>query len=150
MELILYRDIYTKKSTLGKLYQVRLDGDEDYICETLEDARRFPGIKVEGETCIPAGRYLVDVSFSNRFDRDMPMLSNYANGYELKAEGISFKGIRMHGGNTHANTAGCILVAYNRIDDDTIQGTAESDVTHLIQSSPDLVWIEIIDQVEET
>ncbi len=144
MELILKRTSYTEKSTGGELFE-----GSKRICHTLEDARRLPGVKVNGETCIPAGRYRVELTHSSRFKRQMPMIYNCANGYELKAEGISFKGIRIHGGNTHKNTAGCPLVAYNRIDDNTIQGTAEKEVTALIQDALDNkreeVWIEIID-----
>lgn len=150
MELILYRDTYTEKSTVGKLYYEQ-NGEEVYFCETLEDARRLPGIKIPGETCIPAGRYRVDITESSRFGRDMPILFNCAKPWVLKGEGISFKGIRMHGGNTHRNTEGCILVAERRLDDDTIQGTKESDLTTLIVNampSFEECWLEIHDHVE--
>jgi len=93
---------------------------------------------------------MIDISHSNRFGREMPMIYNCDNGYELKAEGISFKGIRIHGGNTHANTQGCILVAENRLNDDTIQGTKEADVTNMIVAAHDRgeeVWIEIVEEV---
>ena len=125
MELLVDRTIFTAESTGGKLYI-----DADYrtplqrVCETLEDPRRFPGVKVKGDTCIPSGRYLVTLSESSRFRRVMPMISNRSNGYQLTAENISFSGIRIHGGNTAKNTEGCLLVAYKRLDDNTIQGTA--------------------------
>lgn len=61
------------------------------------------------------------------------MIYNQENGYELKNKGVSFKGVRLHGGNTHKNTEGCILVAYNRLSDDLIQGTAEKDLTEKLK-----------------
>ena len=58
------------------------------------------------------------------------MISIYSesNGYELINNGVSFKGIRMHGGNDHEDTHGCPLVAYNRVSKNQIQGTSEKDL----------------------
>ena len=145
MELKLIRDKYTERATGGELIEV---GKPGRICYTLEDTRRTPGIKVQGSTAIPAGRYKCDVTRSNRFGRDMVILYNCANGCEVRGEGISFTGIRMHGGNKHVDTSGCILTAYNRITDDVIQGTAEHEITELVRKAihfGDEVWIEILD-----
>ena len=131
-ELYLKRDTYTKQTTLGTL-----EIECDKFCETLEDTVRPEGIKVYGHTAIPGSymgmRYRLTTSYSTRFKRDMPMIYTEDNGYELKAAGISFKGIRMHGGNDHGDTDGCPLVAYNRIGNEKIQGTAEKELTKKIQ-----------------
>ena len=116
------RNLYTAQATLGELYI-----DEQRICYTLEDTVRANGIKVKGHTAIPEGIYKMTSSFSNRFQREMIMLYTEPNKYELMRGGIQFKGIRVHGGNTHHNTEGCPLVAHNKINDSTIQGTAEKD-----------------------
>src|SRR5690606_14304558 len=100
--LLLVRDTFTANSTTGRLY---INGK--YFCYTLEDVVRGYGIKVPGKTAIPAGTYQVMLTMSSRFNRLMPMLFTEENGYELKSGGISFKGIRLHGGNTHLNTEGC-------------------------------------------
>jgi hypothetical protein len=122
--LLLLRDSYTELSTVGKLF---LNGD--YFSETLEDVSRGDSIKINAKTCIPEGTYQVEVSLSNRFQRDMAMIYNQPNGYELVNKGISFKGIRIHGGNKHENTEGCILTAKNRINPDLIQGSMEVELT---------------------
>jgi len=130
MEAIIdiYRNEFTARTTIGELY---INGV--FFCYTLEDTIRPFGIKVDSETGIPEGTYKCEISKSTRFKREMPMVFTEDNGYELINNGISFKGIRIHGGNTHKNTEGCILVAYNKVDENTIQGTAEYDLTEKLK-----------------
>jgi len=94
MKLVLKRFEYANTYTIGKLYI-----DDIYQCYTLEDVVR-KGPKVDGKTAIPAGTYSVIVDHSNRFNRDLPHI--------LDVPG--FTGVRIHSGNTSANTEGCILV----------------------------------------
>lgn len=89
------REIYTGKSTIGRLF---VNGK--FECYTLEDCARAPGTKVPGATCIPAGNYSLTVNYSSRFKKMLPQL--------LAVPG--FEGIRIHAGNTDADTEGCILV----------------------------------------
>jgi hypothetical protein len=111
------------RTTIGELYL-----NDTFFSYTLEDTVRAPGIKVHGETAIPEGEYKIQITPSNRFKRDLPMVFTECNGYELINGGISFKGIRFHGGNTHENTEGCILIAYKKLDSNTIQGSSERDL----------------------
>lgn len=129
MKIELIRDNYTARTTLGKLY---IDGV--YFCETLEDTVRARAIKVYGETAIPAGEYMVDVTYSSRFKREMPILSTDGK-WTIRNFGVEFKGVRFHGGNTHKNSHGCPLVAKNRLDKDTIQGTMEKPLTAAIKKA---------------
>lgn len=132
----------TTKSTVGRML---IDGH--YFSETLEDAIRHPKLKIPKETCVPCCTLEVGISFSSRFGRDMVILYNQSNGYEAIVEGHSWKGLRVHGGNTSENTAGCILVAENRLNNDTIQGTRERPFTHIVKDALDsgqtvqLTWI---------
>jgi len=84
--------------TIGRLFI-----DSIFFCYTLEDTVRAPGIKIPGKTAIPQGKYKVVVSWSTRFKKLMPLI--------LAVPG--FAGIRLHGGNTDADTDGCILVGFN-------------------------------------
>ena len=95
MNLKLFRQILTDKSTIGSLF---IDGI--FECYTLEDVVRAPGIKIPGATGIPSGEYEVIIDFSNRFARNMPHVLNVP----------MFEGIRIHPGNTSADTEGCILL----------------------------------------
>lgn len=83
--------------TIGELY---IDGV--YECFTLEDVVRAE--KIPGKTAIPAGEYDVIVSYSNRFKCPLPLLQKVPN----------FTGVRIHAGNTDADTEGCILVGLTR------------------------------------
>lgn len=91
--LVLLREIYTDKSTIGKLF---LDGE--FVCDTLEDTCRKE--KIAGVTAIPSGIYEVIINESSRFKRKMPLL--------LKVP--YFEGVRIHNGNTAEHSLGCILV----------------------------------------
>jgi hypothetical protein len=93
MELRVVREYYTPGCTIGRLL---VDGQ--FECYTLEDGIRTN--KVAGETAIPAGRYPVTINFSNAFRRELPLIDGVRN----------FTGIRIHSGNTKADTKGCILV----------------------------------------
>lgn len=100
MKLELKRLYFKETYTIGKLF---VDGD--YLCDTLEDKHRPDGEKVYGETCIPEGTYRVILNYSNRFKRIMPLLLDVP----------MFEGIRIHSGNTDADTSGCLLVGENKI-----------------------------------
>lgn len=96
MKLTLDRDLYDKDSTLGDLF---IDGV--WECVTLEDQVR--DVKVKGDTAIPEGTYEVLLTHSPRFKRTLPLL----------VEVPGFDGIRIHPGNTHHDTEGCLLVGEN-------------------------------------
>lgn len=124
----LERDTYRGATTLGVL-----TFPDGYKCHTLEDIVRGWGIKDGGTTAIPVGKYKLTTSVSQRFKREMVMVYTEPNKYELKANGIEFKGIRIHGGNTNKDTWGCIIVARKRVDEHTLQGSEESRVTAAVK-----------------
>lgn len=105
MKLELVRHTFLPTTTIGNLY---VDGKLE--CYTVEDrVREDPRpdtpqneAKVYGETAIPEGRYRVVITESPRFKKPMMRL--------LDVPG--FTGILIHGGNTHKDTQGCILVGH--------------------------------------
>lgn len=95
MELMLNRIFLGSSATIGELYI-----DKKYIADTLEDRVRPEGEKVYGKTAIPEGTYEMVLSYSPRFKKILPEILNVPN----------FTGIRIHCGNSSADSSGCILV----------------------------------------
>lgn len=101
MRITVPRDKFNPKQTLGNLY---IDGK--FECYTLEDAMRevagqpVTSWKIPRETAIPRGEYPVYITWSNRFQKMLPELWGVPG----------FDGVRLHAGNTEANTEGCILL----------------------------------------
>lgn len=100
MELQVRRRINTTVSTIGTF---SIDGKK--WCDSLEDADRMleslgEKAKIKGETAIPKGKYQVKITWSMRF-----------NKYTMQIMDVPyFLGIRIHSGNTAADTEGCILL----------------------------------------
>ena len=117
MKLEIPRLFYSEECTVSPVI-----AEGKFFGYCLEDTVRPAGVKIKGKTAIPAGKYEVVVTMSNRFKRLMPLL--------LDVEG--FDGVRIHGGNTHEDTEGCLLIAQNRISDSRIQGSLESVITKTI------------------
>ena len=131
MIITLDRTIYSKDTTLGRWIMPGLS------VYTLEDAVRGWGIKVPQHTAIPATGdypYTVIISHSNRFNREMLMIYTEDNKYELIRSGIAFKGIRVHGGISHVNTWGCVLVGHNSNGKDKISTSAEGAVFNAVKA----------------
>ena len=108
MHLHLLRDTFRDTHTLGKL---AINGQ--FECYTLEDTDRYldgGGLKIYGQTAIPAGVYTVTLSHSPRFGRVLPLLSSVPG----------FSGVRIHPGNSDRDTEGCILVGDARNGDASI------------------------------
>lgn len=124
----LTRKTYRGLTTIGEL---KFPNEE--TCYTLEDVVRGWGIKDGGNTAIPAGRYFMCVSMSQKFKREMVMVYTEPNQYELKAGGIEFKGIRIHGGNTHLSSWGCIIVGRTRVSDEQIKDSCEKELTAYVK-----------------
>lgn len=139
MKLTLIRIANRPTYCIGKLY---IDGE--YFCDVIEDTDR--GLdnsmsveeilkkKIKGETAIPTGVYKIEITYSPKYKRMMPLL--------IGVKGYS--GIRIHSGNTSKDTEGCLLVGRNT----KVGMVTESRITYQklfarLQKAKDIV-IEII------
>ncbi|WP_316415835.1 DUF5675 family protein [Mesoterricola silvestris] len=107
LQILVQRRKPIGRNTPGDLY---LNGT--WECFTVEDLVRPKGVKIWGETAIPAGIYKVIINLSARFKKLMMRL----------LEVPDFTGILIHGGNTNEDTHGCILVGQKLTAAGTIPG----------------------------
>ena len=108
MKLTLKRIAIRPTYTIGKLYI-----DDVYFCDTIEDTVRDINKngkfdngekKIHFKTAIPYGIYEIKWTYSPRFKKYTPQLMNVP----------SFEGIRIHAGNTSADTEGCLILGENK------------------------------------
>lgn len=82
-----------------------------WLFDTIEDTVR-KGPKVYGRTAIPAGVYKVNWSISPKFSQK-PF---YGGKMLALINGVpGFSGVRIHTGNTAADSLGCVLCGYNTV-----------------------------------
>lgn len=113
--------------TIGKMYI-----NNEYFCDTLEDVVRAEGVKIAGKTAIPAGTYKLRKTYSPRFNKILPLIQDVPG----------FEGVRIHAGNTAADTEGCILVGENKVKGKVINSRATME--KLMYNLPPSTTIEII------
>jgi len=135
MDIRVIRDILTDESTTGQLFI-----NDEFWCFTLEDKTR--DAKKYGKTCIPLGRYQVDMVYWDEKKGYYPHL--------MKVPG--YTGILIHKGNTKEDTLGCILVAMNR-GKDRISNCAPAftPLRKQIREAVDAgeeVWVEVTQDVD--
>lgn len=133
LQLLIIRKYRKADYTIGQLY---VNGQ--FKCNTLEDTDRrlYQGqpiadiarIKVKKQTAIPTGTYRLQVSESPKFKRELIEV--------LDVPG--FSGIRIHRGNTAADSEGCILPGVNnavgRVSDST---KYELELTKMVKANPE-------------
>ncbi len=106
------------KYTIGKLFI-----NDEYFCDTIEDIDRglkssmsveyIRKKKVYAETAIPTGTYKIEMTYSSKFKRILPLL------VDVKG----FSGIRIHRGNTEIDSSGCIIIGENKVKGKVINST---------------------------
>jgi len=130
MILALKRRWLTESSTLGELYV-----DDVWECFVLEDRYRPPPeAKVPGATAIPIGRFEVQLTHSPKFGRTLPLLVQVPD----------FTGVRIHSGNTHYDTSGCLLPGRIRHHESVRESKLAFDALFAkLMAARDAIWLTI-------
>ena len=142
MELLLERKWCKSDYTIGRLY---INGK--FYCHILEDTVRDINkngtfdcgeFKISGHTAIPYGTYEIQVTYSPKFKRELPLLLNVKH----------FEGIRIHRGNTNKDTSGCLIPGENTKTGMVLNSTKyELELTKLIKEAnkrKEKVYIKIV------
>ena len=108
MQILIDRKWKKDTYTIGRVY---IDGQ--FFANSMEDKDRglykemplekIKKIKVYGETAIPAGEYIVKMTYSPKYKRIMPQI--------LDVPGWS--GVRFHSMNTAKDSLGCVGLGKN-------------------------------------
>lgn len=116
MQILVDRKWKKADYTIGNLYvnSERLSDGKNY-CNTLEDTDRglvssmspkvIASKKIHGQTAIPTGKYQVVLAWSNKFKKQMPLITRVPG----------YSGVLIHPGNTNKDTLGCVLVGKNDV-----------------------------------
>lgn len=113
MENIIYinRKWFTTKSTMGVLTIPELG----FECYTLESVARPNGIKIFGETCIPAGKYQFKLTTSGRFKQLLPIIYNKSGQIISDHYNCIWHSVRIFGLNpANEEVDGCIQIGFKK------------------------------------
>lgn len=120
MKLTLQRDKANEHRTFGRM----LAEDGHRLCYVLEDTLRevagqpVATWKIHSATAIPSGQYRITLEYSNRFGHDTLTVNSVPG----------FTGVRMHAGNTEADTEGCPLLGMEIDPHGIVGGTSRQAV----------------------
>lgn len=127
MQIQVKRKVRSSSFSMGEMFIENV-----FFCYTLEDKDRklkasmplseMMSIKIPAETAIPTGNYELVMSFSNRFQKFLPQLLQVP----------CFEGIRIHAGNISAHTEGCILLGYEKNEEEGMVLTSRLAVRDFI------------------
>lgn len=122
--------VYLKEQySIGNLYCTGVDVngknsrliENQYLCNILEDKFRGNDLskcKVAGRTCIPEGNYNIEMTYSPRFKRDLPLLVDVP----------FFTGVRIHNGNNADHSEGCLLPGENKVVGKVINSVYHTEI----------------------
>lgn len=129
MKLLLKRTFNNGRYTIGHLY-----ADGEYVCDTIEDVDRdltdsmtydqIKAKKVYSKTAIPRGTYDVAMNIISWKFANKQYYKVYCKGRMPRLRNVKgFEGILIHRGTTEKDSAGCIIVGYNKVKGQVVNST---------------------------
>lgn len=131
MEIILHRAYKKPNYTIGKWY---INGkpwrdcceDPDRGLNMWMPLKDIEAKKVYGATAIPCGRYEITLTHSPAFGRVLPLLNGVPG----------WSGVRIHAGNSPADSKGCLLPGDNKAVGKVLNSrAAEKELVELMQAA---------------
>jgi hypothetical protein len=112
MELLVNRTTRTANSTIGEFF---INGNFFSYCLEPTDRgltssmsiEEIQEIKIPDKTCIPTGRYQVTKYYSNKNQRDVPLINKVPD----------YQYVEIHHGNFPGDTDGCLLLGEEKATD---------------------------------
>lgn len=145
----LHRVALRKLYTIGHLY---LDGK--YICDTIEDTDggitqddeldEIKAIKVKSQTAIPKGTYRVTLNVVSPKFVKKDYYKKFCGGKLPRLLDVpGFDGILIHRGNDQNDSAGCIIVGYNKFVGKVVNSQAAFEKLYKALEGDDRIYITI-------
>lgn len=151
MKLRLERTYNNSTYCIGHLY-----ADGKYVCDVIEDTDRgldsnmtldqIRKIKVKSKTAIPSGIYRVTLNVQSPKFSLKPYYKNYCSGYVPRLLDVKgYEGILIHKGTTERDSAGCLIVGYNKVKGQVIDSQKAFEKLYtMMRLSHDPITIEIV------
>ena len=141
LEIVTQRFNYTAQTSIGKMF---LEYDSTFTTDppqpiklyfgyTLEDTVRPENIKVYAETGLPGGLKCKVRLYESPRHGETIIFYTEDDGITIKWGELSWTYVLAHGGNTHIDTAACVLVAKNYINEERIQGSLKDNLRKFIE-----------------
>lgn len=129
MKLTLKRTFCNGRYTIGHLY----DGNT-YICDVIEDVDRgltndmplkeIMKKKVKTQTAIPSGTYSITIGVVSPKFHGKKYYKDFCGGKLPRLLDVpGFDGILIHRGTTERDSAGCLIVGYNKVNGMVVDST---------------------------
>lgn len=134
MNVTLNRIIYRDFSTIGL---IGVDGV--FNCFSLEDKKRQE--KIKGATCIPSGRYKIELRQEGHIHEHYKKQYNWHKGVLWLKDVPNFQYIYIHIGNFPQDTEGCILTG--------IEYTAGKDMITGSRLAYKPLYLQILTELEK-
>ena len=140
-KILIERYSYTAQSSLGRMSFVYIKDFvqtnpvpvKEFFGNTMEDTARPDNIKVMKETCLPGGlKCKVSLYESDHFKKTI-IFHTEDDKRTIQIGLLKWVACLAHGGNTHKDTEGCVLVATNIIDKNTIQGSLKDELRSIVE-----------------
>jgi len=140
-KLLTERNSYTARTSIGKMSFAYI---KDYVQQPLKEAKEFFGltledtvrplnIKVSKETGLPGGLKCKVRIYDSPKHGETLLFYTEDDLVTIKFGLLSWEYCETHGGNTHLDTDGCVLVAKNYISKDKIQGSMNAELVKIVK-----------------